>query len=117
MTTPSNLLEADRLSELMKLIGGADSVELKLTVPDHRLRSAADALDLDPLQAEIRQVVFFDTPNLDLNGAGLVARARRRQDGSGDTVVKLRPVVPDDIDDGMRKSGAVSVEVDAMPGG
>jgi hypothetical protein len=101
----------------MKVIGGADSVELKLTVPDHRLRSAAEALDLDPLQAEIRQVVFFDTPGLDLNGAGLVARARRMQDGSGDTVVKLRPVVPDDIDDKMRKSGAVTVEVDAMPGG
>ena len=117
MTTSSNLLEADRLSELVKVIGGADSVELKLTVPDHRLRSAAEALDLDPLQAEIRQVVFFDTPNLDLNGAGLVARARRMQDGSGDTVVKLRPVVPEDIDDRMRKSGAVIVEVDAMPGG
>lgn len=114
----SSILESpERLAEMMKLIGGADSVELKLTIPDHRQRSAAMALDLDPLQAEIRQVVFFDTPALDLNGAGLVVRARRMQDGSGDTVVKLRPVVPDDIDAKMRESGAVNVEVDAMPGG
>lgn len=101
----------------MKLIGGADSVELKLTVPDHRLRSAADALDLDPLAAEIRQVVFFDTPSLDLNKAGLVVRARRIQGGAGDTVVKLRPIDPSDLDPSLRASGAVGVEVDAMPGG
>lgn len=114
----SAILESpERLAELMKLIGGADSVELKLTIPDHRQRSAATALDLDPLQAEIRQVVFFDTPSLELNGAGLVVRARRMQDGTGDTVIKLRPVVPTDIDAKLRESGAVGVEVDAMPGG
>lgn len=107
----------ERLAELMKLVGGADSVELKLTVPDSKQRPAAEALNLDPLEAEIRQVVFFDTPDLELNAAGLVIRARRMQDGTGDTVVKLRPVVPDDIDEKMRRSGAISVEVDAMPGG
>ena len=43
----------------------SDSVELKLTVADSAIRSTADALGLDPLEAEIRQVVFFDTPDLD----------------------------------------------------
>jgi hypothetical protein len=117
MTTTPILQDPDRLAELMTLLGGADSVELKLTIPDHRQRSAAEALDLDPLNAQIRQVVFFDTPSLDLNQSGLVVRARRIQGGSGDTVVKLRPVVPDDIDDDMRGSGDLGVEVDAMPGG
>src|SRR5690606_9936767 len=95
----------------------SDAVELKLTVSDSHHRSTGDALDLDPVQAEIRQVVFFDTPDLALNEAGLVVRARRMPGGRGDTVIKLRPVLPDQIPKGLGKSGRVSVEVDAMPGG
>jgi len=105
------------LTELMSVIGGSDAVELKLTVPDSFHRSTGDALDVDPIQAEIRQVVFFDTPDLALNEAGLVVRARRMAGGAGDTVVKLRPVVPDQIPEDLRSSGRVSLEVDAMPGG
>jgi hypothetical protein len=110
-------LSGDVLTELMAVIGGSDAVELKLTVPDSHHRSTGEALDLDPVQAEIRQVVFFDTPDLALNEMGLVVRARRMPGGLGDTVVKLRPVVPDQIPDDLRSSGRVSVEVDAMPGG
>jgi hypothetical protein len=72
---------------------------------------------MDPLDAQIRQVFFFDTPELALSEAGVVVRARRVQGRSGDTVVKLRPVVPDDLPDDLRKSKSVGVEVDAMPGG
>ena len=43
---------------------------------------------MDPLQAHIRQVVFFDTPELTLSKAGVVVRARRIQGGEGDTVIK-----------------------------
>ncbi len=110
-------ISGDVLPELMSVIGGSDAVELKLTVPDSYHRSTGDALDVDPLQAEIRQVVFFDTPDLVLNEAGLVVRARRMAGGAGDTVVKLRPVVPDQISEDLRSSGRVGVEVDAMPGG
>ena len=56
---------------------GANSVELTLTVPECDQRSAAAALQLDPLDAQVRQVVFFDTPDLTLNDRGLVVRARR----------------------------------------
>jgi hypothetical protein len=52
-----------------------------------------------------------------LHGSGVAVRARRVQGGTGDTVVKLRPVVPDELPDDLRRSGAVGVEVDAMPGG
>ncbi len=48
---------------------------------------------MDPLEAEIRQVVFFDTPDLALSEAGVVVRARRMQGGGGDTVIKLRPSI------------------------
>ncbi len=112
----STLTDA-QLTELLDLIRGADTVELKLTVPDTDIRSTTTSLGFDPLDAEIRQVVFFDTPDLLLNRQGLVLRARRIQGGRGDTVVKLRPVTPSQLSPELRKSDNVGVEVDAMPGG
>ena len=110
-------MSSDDLVRLLGLIKSADSVELKVTVPDALQRSAIHALEMDPLDAQIRQVFFFDTPDLDLDHAGVVARARRVQGKGGDTVVKLRPVVPDALPDSLRNSPSVGVEVDAMPGG
>ena len=55
------------------------------------------ALGIDPLDAQIRQVFFFDTPDLGLDKAGLVVRARRTQGKGDDSVVKLRPVVPSEL--------------------
>ncbi len=92
--TKERLARSDAdLQELIALIGGADSVELKLTLPDSDQRSTITALDLDPLDAQIRQVYFLDT------------------------VVKLRPVVPGDLPDDIRSSAAFGVEVDASPEG
>jgi hypothetical protein len=102
---------------VLKLLKGADSVELKLSVPDENRRSALAALGIDPLQAQIRQVVFFDTPDLLLNRHGVVVRARRIQGKQGDTVVKLRPIVPENVAPALRKSPTFGIEVDAMPGG
>jgi hypothetical protein len=107
----------EALVELLGLIEGADSVELKLTVSQDEHRSAATALGVDPLDAQIRQVFFLDTPDLALNQRGLVVRARRVQDKGDDTVVKLRPVVPAELSPGLRESPNFGVEVDAMPGG
>ena len=110
------LSDAD-LGRLLTLLKGADSAELKLTVPDSEQRSAVAVLGMDPLEAQIRQVYFFDTPDLRLNKQGVVVRARRVQQRDDDSVVKLRPVVPDDLPSGLRKSKNLVVEVDAMPGG
>jgi hypothetical protein len=106
-----------QLAQALELAKKSDSVELKLTVPANDHRATAAALGLDPLEAQIRQVFFFDTPRLDLNRAGVVLRARRIQGRPGDTVVKLRPVDPDDLPSELRRSANASVEVDAMPGG
>jgi hypothetical protein len=110
-------LSDEELAEVVGLIEGADSVELKLTVPDEDQRSTIQALGLDPLDAQIRQVVFFDTPDLILDRAGVVVRARRSQGRDDDSVVKLRPVVPDDLPADVRAEDGFGVEVDAMPGG
>jgi hypothetical protein len=107
----------DELRQLLELIKGADSVELKLTVPEADHSSAVAALGMDPLQAQIRQVFFFDTPELALYQQGVVVRARRVQKEGDDSVVKLRPVVPNDLPAGVRRSPGFGVEVDAMPGG
>jgi hypothetical protein len=90
---------------------------LKLSVPDENRRSAVANLGIDPLDAQLRQVVFFDTPDLQLNKSGVVVRARRVQRKPGDTVVKLRPIVPDAVAPEVRQSPSFGVELDAMPGG
>ncbi|MCL4286358.1 MAG: adenylate cyclase [Thermoleophilia bacterium] len=106
-----------RLAELVGLIEFADSVELKLTVPDENRRATVAALGLDPLDALLRQVYFFDTPDLALESAGLVVRARRTQGKPDDSVVKLRPVVPQELPERVRAGKRFGIEVDAMPGG
>jgi hypothetical protein len=108
---------ADDLAALLALAGESDSVELKTTVPEHHHRSTIVALGLDPLEAQIRQVFFLDTPDLALDKQGVVARTRRIQGRSGDSIVKLRPVVPADLPAGIRRSENFRVEVDALPGG
>jgi hypothetical protein len=116
-TVERSTLSDERLTELLALMQGADSAELKLTVPEESHRSAIGALGLDPLDAQIRQVFFFDTPDLALYRAGVVARARRVQRKGGDSVIKLRPVVPDELAPELRRMPGFFVEVDAMPGG
>ncbi len=111
-------LSDQQLDEILGLIGDSDSVELKLTVPESDQYSTVRALGMDPLEAQLRQVFFFDTPDLALNKRGLVVRARRVQRKSGgDAIVKVRPVVPSELPLKLRRSRLFNVEVDAMPGG
>jgi len=110
-------LTTEQLGEVLGLLSGADSAELKLTVPESDHYQSLRALRVDPLDARMRQIFFFDTPDLALNAAGVVVRARRIQDSAADSVVKLRPVVPDDLPKKLRKDPSFGVEVDAMPGG
>jgi hypothetical protein len=110
-------LNDQQVIELLGLLKKVDSAELKLTVPESDHRSAIQALDLDPLDAQIRQVFFFDTMDLALNKAGVVVRARRIQGRAGDSTIKLRPIDPDELSPEIRKSPGFGVEVDALPGG
>lgn len=110
-------LSDEDVTSMLALMGASDSVELKLTVPEDDHRSTIAALGIDPLQAQIRQVFFLDTPDLRLNEAGVVARLRRVQGKRGDSVIKLRPVLPADVSADLRRSPSFRIEVDAMPGG
>jgi hypothetical protein len=110
-------LSDEDLAQLLGLLRGANSVELKVTIPENAQNQVLGALGVDPLDARLRQVFFFDTPELTLSKKGLVVRARRIQDAGADTTVKLRPVVPDELPKSLRKDPAFTIEVDAMPSG
>lgn len=117
---PAPQLADEQLRELVGLLREADTAELKLSVPEQGrtgYRSTVAALGMDPMDAFLRQVYFFDTPALDLDSAGLVVRARRTQGKPDDSVVKLRPVVPADLPSEVREHKRFGVEVDALPGG
>ncbi len=80
----AHVLSESDLSLLVGVLKGSASVELKATVPDDAVRSAVAALGMDALDAQLRQVFFFESPDLALQAAGVVVRApgegsRRRQ--------------------------------------
>ena len=62
-------------------------------------------------------MVFFDTPDLALDKVGVVVRARRIQGRIGDSVIKLRPLDPEQVSKDVRRLSGFGVEVDAIPGG
>jgi hypothetical protein len=107
----------EEVVEVLRLLEDVDSVELKTSVAEEERQSAVTALGLDPLDAQIRQVFFFDTADLALDRCGVVVRARRIQGKGDDTTVKLRPVDPADLPADLRDTSGFGVEVDAMPGG
>jgi len=117
MPVDERALSDAQLLEMMGLLKGSDTVELKVTIPARGARSVVASLGMDPMDAQLRSVVFFDTPDLTLNEGGVVVRARRIQGKRDDTVIKLRPVVPEDLPEEMRQSPALGVEVDATPEG
>ena len=80
-------LTSEQIFEMFRLVKGATSVELKLSVPVGVGRATVKSIGLDPVEAQPRQAFFFDTPDLALNKAGVVVRARRIQGGDGDTVI------------------------------
>jgi hypothetical protein len=114
MSSIGGNLRGKRITDVFNVIKDVDCVELKLTVPDSDRASAIAVLDMDVLQAELRQVIFFDTPDLKLNRAGMIVRARRTR-GGGDTVIKLRPMKPADLPPKFLRSKRFKVELDASP--
>jgi hypothetical protein len=110
-------MSQEQINEIMGLLRKVESVELKMTVPEDHHSGLRQHLGVDPLEAEMRQVYFFDTPDLQLDRSGVVVRARRIQGGEGDSVVKLRPVDPANVSKSLRRSPDFNLELDILPGG
>ena len=107
----------DQIKEILELTKNSKSIEIKLSIPASGHRATIANIGLDPVEAQPRQVFFFDTPDMALNRAGIIVRARRIQGGTADTVVKLRPIDPATVDADLKRSESFKVELDVMPGG
>jgi len=95
-------------------IEGAHKVEIKITVARNDEKRAYEALEIANRDAARRDIYFFDTPELTLNKAGVVLRARAIEDDDHDSVVKIRPVDPDKVDDKWQDTGGFKLEADAV---
>jgi len=95
-------------------IEGADKVEIKITVASKDEQRAYEALEIGRRDAARREIYFFDTPELSLNKAGVVLRARAIEDSDHDSVVKIRPVDPDKVDAKWQEVDGFKLEADAV---
>ena len=73
--TAERLSDADA-ARVLELLRDADTVELKTSVPAQAQGAAIAGLPLDPVEAQPRQVFFFDTPDLALDKVGLLAKEK-----------------------------------------
>ncbi len=94
-------------------VAGADAIEIKATIPEHQIDGALKRFGLTTRNDEERYIYFFDTPELDLLGAGIIARARRVVGNEHDSTVKFRPVDPAQVAAKWRKFRGFKIEVDA----
>jgi len=95
-------------------IEGADKVEIKITVARNDEQRAYESLEISRRVAHERDIYFFDTPDLSLSKAGVVLRARVIEGDDNDSVVKIRPVDPENVDDSWRETGGFKIEADAV---
>ena len=111
LAKPAPTLDRDELLAMFRQLSAVGTVELKMNVPGEQ-RMALRELRLDPLQGRIREVLFFDTPNLSLFRSGVIVRARRTQGSDDDAVVKLRPALPTELPPAVRESRNLKIEMD-----
>jgi hypothetical protein len=100
-----------------KAAAGAEQIEIKATVPNHQIVPALRRFGLTAANDEERFIYFFDTPRLELLGAGIITRARRVIGDEHDSTVKFRPVVPEDVGKEWRKYRGFKIEADASENG
>ena len=96
---------------------GADSVELKLTIPESIQRSTVQALGIDPLGAQVRLVYFYDTPDLRSRAKGSWCVRAAWPAGATTPWSSCGRWCPPSCRASVRESPMCMVEVDAMPGG
>ena len=103
--------------KVARAVAGAEAIEIKATIPHHQVGAALAQLSLKRSDEGERYIYFFDTPQLDLLHAGIIARARRVVGGAHDSTVKFRPVIPADVDRKWRKYRDFKIEADASEKG
>lgn len=90
------------------------AVEIKITAQARDEDAVRAALEAADVEAERREIWFYDTPDLSLFEAGLVLRARLVHGGADDSTVKLRPVDPSTLAEYWKKTPGFEIELDAV---
>jgi hypothetical protein len=98
--------------KLAAQLAGVDDVEIKATIPEAQIDLGLRRFKLTEANKNQRYVYFFDTPQLELFNAGLIARARRVPGGTHDTTIKVRPVKPDSVPAKWTKYRGFKIEAD-----
>lgn len=102
------------LKESLEIDPAIGAIEVKITARARDEDVVRRALESAHIEAERREIYFFDTQQLDLFETGVVLRARLVHDGTDDSTVKLRPVVPRDLSPGWKELDGFEVELDAV---
>lgn len=103
--------------QVARKLAGVDAIEIKVTIPDAQIDTALKRYNLTIDNDEERYIYFFDTPNLDLFKAGMIARARRIVGDQDDSTVKFRPVEPSEVPTDWRQFAGFKLEADASESG
>jgi hypothetical protein len=102
--------------QIARTMAGAEGVEIKATIPDKQIDAALEIYKLR-LDNNERYIYFFDTPELELFGSGIIARARRIVGSNHDSTIKFRPVVPDSVPAMWRAYKGFKIDADASDKG
>jgi hypothetical protein len=100
-----------------KLLAGAEAIEIKATIPQAQVKAALRRYNLTARNDDERYIYFFDTPDLALLKAGIIARARRVVGDEHDSTIKFRPVDPAKVGKQWRKYKDFKIEADASEKG
>ncbi len=98
--------------QVARTMAGAEGVEIKATIPETQIDAVIELYGLKLVGNE-RFIYFFDTPDLDLFEAGIIARARRIVGSEHDSTIKFRPVDPEAVPALWRKKSGFKIEADA----
>jgi hypothetical protein len=103
----------DTKGRVARAVAGAEGIEIKATIAEHQVDHALERFGLSADNDEERFIYFFDTPALDLLGAGIILRARRVVGEGHDSTVKFRPVNAAQVDPKWRQYPDFKIEADA----
>ena len=101
-------------AESLGLDSEIGEVEFKITVRANQEELVRAELERAEIEPERRRVYFYDTQELALFDSGVVLRARVTRDAADDSTVKLRPIVPADIDRRWKQTDGFKIELDMV---